>query len=109
MTYRGGELDQRVTIRSRTRAPDGAGGFSEHWSDVATVWALVRPMSGRERENADRQEASANYLIVVRYRSDVKESDSIYWRGNEYNIRFIKDRGPRALYLEMEAERGVAS
>ena len=106
-TFTPGELDQRVTIQSPTNMPDGRGGVVSGWEDVATVWAHVRPKSGRERSNADRVEASANYLIVIRWRA-IDPSWRIVWNGIPFNIRFPADYGRRALYLELDAERGVA-
>lgn len=109
MGYGAGMLDQQVSLQHRTLTDDGAGGATEAWTEYAAVWALVRPMSGRERENAMRNEATSNYLVVVRYRSDILERDRITWRGTNLNVRFVKDAGPRPLFLEIEVERGVSS
>lgn len=108
MSYRAGELRERVTFRRKSEETDEYGTVSETLSDIATVWAHVRPMSGRERTQAQQLEANANYLVVVRNRDELTEADVVVWRGDTMNIRFIKDRGPRSLYLEIEAERGVA-
>jgi SPP1 family predicted phage head-tail adaptor len=106
--YGAGELSERVTFRRETSTPDGMGGYVKSFADVCTVWALVRPMSGREREFADAVESSANYFIVIYYRGDIRENDICLWRGRQMNIRNVKDRGPQNLYLEMDAEAGVA-
>lgn len=108
MQYHAGELDKRITFKRETLTPDGIGGHTVNLSDIATVWALARPMSGREIERYDQLNATALYLFVVRNRQDVKEDDRIIWDGEEYNIRFLKSRGGRSLYLEIVAERGVA-
>jgi SPP1 family predicted phage head-tail adaptor len=109
MAYTAGELRERVTIRRTTETPNEYGTLVPADTDIATVWALVRPMSGGERDASRQVEASADYLIVMRYRADVRATDTLIWRGYAFNIRFIKDRGPRSLYLEIEAERGVAT
>jgi SPP1 family predicted phage head-tail adaptor len=108
MKYTARELDQRVTIQRETREDDGQGGAVLSWKDIATVWAHVRPMSGRERERAGAVNAEARYLIVIRYRNDIDESDVVVWNGKRFNIRFAKERA-RVPFLELEAERGVAS
>lgn len=108
MAYHTGELTERVTFKREVRVDDGMGGSRSEWQDIATRWALVRPMSGRERLAADKVEASANYLIVVRAPLDVQEADIAIWQGQQLNIRFVKRRGTRALFLEIEAEMGVA-
>lgn len=108
MPYQIGELDQLVIIRREVRTPDGMGGSRLEWQDVDEVWALVRPMSGRERLAAGRVEASANYLVVVYAGTTVLANDIIVWNGIELNVRFPKNRGSRSLFLEIEAEMGVA-
>lgn len=108
MAYHSGELTERVTFRREVRVPDGMGGSELDWSELGEVWALVRPMSGRERQAAHQIEASADYLIVIRSPFDVQEADIAEWQGRQLNIRFVKRRGTRSLFLEMEAEMGVA-
>ena len=104
-----GQLDQRISLQHRTLTDDGAGGATEAWTEYAEVWASVRPMTGRERENAMRNEATSNYVVTVRYRSDILERDRIVWRSKELNIRFIKNAGPRPPFLDLEVEMGVSS
>lgn len=108
MKWQPGELDQRITIKRETLTPDGMGGSSVALSTVATVWAKVIGKSGGESDAADRINASAVYTFVIRYRTDLKEKDRITWGGVDYNIRAIPGTGRRRMYLEIEAQRGVA-
>lgn len=111
MTYRTGELDQRVTFQERVNTPDGMGGSSFEWVDIAelsSVWAHARVKSGREVTEFDRVNAEASYLFVVRNRPDIKADYRIVWDGEVFNIRHIAKPKTRALYLEIEGERGVA-
>jgi len=104
--YRARELDQRVKFLREVKTPDGMGGAEASWQEIAEVWAKVRPMSGRQREHADRLNAESNYVFVIRYRSDITENDVAEWKGTRFNLRFAKDR-PRSRFLEIEAEKGV--
>ena len=108
MTFRPGELDKRITLRRESLTPDGQGGNHLTVADYDTVWAHVRPLSGREREQFDRVNAEASYLFVIRNRQDIRENDRVLWEGVEYNIRLIKGRAGRPLYLEIIGDRGVA-
>lgn len=107
-TYSIGELDQRITITRSVNAADGQGGYTSTDSEVDTVWAHVRPLSLSERLHAGALEAAQSYLVVVRYRSDLRDSDMIDWAGLRLNIKGISNGGGRALYTEIQAERGVA-
>lgn len=102
-----GEMTEELGFYSRTLTADGSGGATAAWTLYATVWAHVRPLTGGERLAAMRTEAKGMFLIVMRNRDDVKEADSISWGELELNIRFIRARGPRDLYMELEAELGA--
>lgn len=103
-----GTLDQRVTIQQEARTADAYGGAALAWTDLATVWAGVRPLAGRERADMAAVEAPANYRFTIRRRGDVTEKMRLAWNGGTYNIRFIADPGTRGLYMTIEAERGAA-
>ena len=103
-----GELDQKVAIRRATLIPDGCGGNEKEWNTVATVCAHVRPSSGGETTRFDRVNAEAMYRFVFHNRPVLLESDKLVWNGVDYNIRFIHRRSCRNLYLEVDAQRGVA-
>lgn len=106
-----GNLDQRITLQTVTRTSDGIGGYTSSWRNIAPapmVWASVRPASAREALASDRMSASGLSVFTIRNRADLNEVDRIVWRGDAYNIRAIRRRGGRELYLEIEAERGVA-
>jgi SPP1 family predicted phage head-tail adaptor len=111
MTYRTGELDQRITFQKKVKTPDGMGGNSVEWVDIdtfPTVWAHVRPKSGREVTEFDRVNAKSTYLFVVRYRGDIEPEYRIVWDGELFNIRYPAKPKSRSLYLEIEGEAGVA-
>lgn len=111
MTYRTGELDQRITFQKRVNTPDGMGGSSFEWQDIAelsSVWAHARVRGGKETTQFDRVNAEANYLFVIRNRPDILSDYRIVWDGELFNIRHIAKPKTRDLYLEIEGERGVA-
>lgn len=99
-----GQLDQRITIEKRTTTSNEFGETIETWSTRATVWAQARPLTGTERERPESTQGRANYAFVIRYRDDVLTTDRIMWRGRAFNVRFISDSGPRAIYLSIDAE-----
>lgn len=102
-----GMLDKRITFRRKTSVKDGLGGAVTTYADYKPAWAHIRPLSGREREQAQRAEGVRLYLVVVRNRDDLLDDDVIRWRGRDMNIRFIRNKGPRTAWLEIEAETGA--
>ena len=108
--HRVGELDQRINITRETRAADGMGGGTISLDILVGAYAKVRAKKGNEREIANQLEAPAGYVFTIRNRSDItiRENDRIDWDGIQYNIKFIANEGKRALFLDINADRGVA-
>lgn len=101
-------LDQIITIKRKEQTQNERGALVTTLTQVAQAYAKVRPLRGVERDQGTQVEAPANYRFHIHYRSDLLDDDVIEWQGREYNIRFIADEGPGAIYLMIEAERGVA-
>lgn len=106
--YRPEELDQLIDIYEKSLVSDGGGGHEATYTKVNTVWAKVKPLSGRETEESDQVRAQSGYMFVIRNHITINENYQIRWQGNAFNIRFVKNRGTRTLYLEIECEQGVA-
>lgn len=104
-----GELTEIVQLVSNTPTADGAGGYTEAESIYgADVWAHVRPIKGSESQKTERQEAEADYLVVLRYRTDVVEGHVVRWSGRDLNVSFVRNRGVRQHFLEIECVLGKA-
>jgi SPP1 family predicted phage head-tail adaptor len=106
-----GKLDQRITFQEESRNDDGGGGVIREWINVSvnpTVWASVRAKSGRESLATDRIDAEAGYVFKIRNRADLTEKNIILWNGRKFNITFVQAVSGRPLYLEIEADQGVA-
>lgn len=108
-TYRPGELDQRIQILRQVKTPDGQGGFTRVPTLVYTLWALVRFRTGSEVFKNEKVDAPVINVFVVRQAKSlvIEDTDIIRWEGDEYNIRPMS-KGKRKMYLEIEAEKGVA-
>lgn len=106
-----GRMDQRISFERSFGTANGLGGFTPTWGEApapSSVWAHVQPRGGREGVVADGVKAAQSYLFTIRNRTDITEADRIVWDGYPYNIRRIERQGARAMYLTIEAERGVA-
>jgi len=108
--HRVGELDQRISITRESLTTDSMGGSVVAVNVLVSAYAKVIAKGGSERHKDDQIEAPAKYLFTIRNRTDIEilEKDRINWEGAEYNISFVAREGKRALFLTLEAERGVA-
>ncbi len=76
-----GRLDKRVTIQSGTTMKDVYGQPLETWSDIATVWASIQYIGGREKLRSGVVDANLDVTVAVRYYEQLtppKDSDG--WR-----------------------------
>jgi SPP1 family predicted phage head-tail adaptor len=91
-----GDLDQRVTLESPSRAPDGGGGADLTWQTVAEVWASVRPITGDERLRADQVAGRITHVVVIRRRSGV--TPAMRFRSDERILEIVAvlDAPPRS-------------
>ena len=89
-----GDMDRRVTLqRPPTEAAqtvDSAGEPAEEFEDVATVWAAIPPVAGR-RGSAEllvalQDTPEAKYVVVIRYRTDVRSGWRLDYKGTKLNI-----------------------
>ena len=62
-----GTLGRRIKIQRPSTVKDSLGAPSRTWIDVATVWADIQPLSGREAVIASRISAELTHQITVRY------------------------------------------
>lgn len=107
--YQPGELDQLINLDAPVLSPRPSGSSQITWTPIATaVPAKVDSLSGREATRQGMVQAEAQYMFVIRNRTDITEKTRITWGGRQYNIRALGLVGPRHNYLEIVAERGVA-
>lgn len=99
-------MRERATLQAPVRTPDGAGGADVSWSDVATVWASVMVLSGRERPAGERMEARRRLQVLIRYRSDVTPDMRLMWQGRVLDIRTLCDIDGKRHMLLIDCEEG---
>lgn len=110
-----GGLSEKVSFTRETRTQRADGGYDKTQAVIAEVWAEVVPTQAREEEQAGRLHGSTTYLVTIQ--ADDKPSalttdDGATWNtapggAVSFNIRAIRPRKGRALYLEIVCEQGV--
>jgi SPP1 family predicted phage head-tail adaptor len=67
-----GELNKKVTIERPVDTPDAQTGAPVRtWEDVATVWAKIEPLAGREFWQAQQSQSAVTHQVEIWYRRDV--------------------------------------
>ena len=103
-----GAMRERITFQSVTETVDTAGGFTDTWAAVDTVWARVTPVKGNETETGAQVTAVQTYLVEIRHRTGLTTKMRILWGAKTLNIRRIENRDERTRRLMIEAVEGEA-
>ena len=70
------DLKHRITIQKPARVSNGMGGFAVTWTNVATVWARILPVSAKEARESEREAMTISHTVSIRWRSDLRPT----WR-----------------------------
>lgn len=65
-----GKMRHRITFQELPDDKDSLGAYGDGWEDVATVWAQISPVSGREYFSQVR-ENTVSHKIYCRYRPGI--------------------------------------
>ena len=80
------DLRHRITFQEPVETPDGYKGHTVAWQNVITVWAQVKPLSGREYFYAHQIKNVVSHRIRVRYRSDVNEKMRVRFGSRFFSV-----------------------
>lgn len=83
---RSGMLRHRVTLQRFQQGQDAYGGPVETWEDVATVWASLEAMSGREFFASQQAQSEVTQRIRIRYRPGVTADMRVVHGGRVFGI-----------------------
>lgn len=101
-----GERRHRVVFQSAAETQDAFGEPDQTWTTLCTSWALVQPLKGSERFNANHMMSDSDHRIVTRYRSELSSlgaKDRATFDGNTYDIRSVIWRDHTKKELEILA------
>lgn len=96
-----GDLKKRVTLQAPTKVSDSMGGFVNSYSDMATVYAAIWPVSAADQIQAQATVLVVSHRIRIRYRSVLKTSWRVSWGGRYFTIVSIIDPNMEHKYLDL--------
>lgn len=99
-----GTLRHRLTLEQTSLTPDGGGGVTENWVQVAQVWGEIEPLKGRERVEAARIAGRHMYDISLRFRDDVEPAMRFRLGVRIFHILSTEDVSGRGKWLKALCE-----
>ncbi len=94
-----GEMRTELVLEQATPTPDGAGGFTETWSEIAAVFARLQPIVVRERFGADQTLEEVTHRVTIRYRPDVASGMRFVMGDRVLSILTVHDSDETGRYL----------
>jgi head-tail adaptor len=107
-------LNRKLLLEEASQTPDGAGGFIETWAVLGTLWAHIKPGTGRERGVDFVTLSSVPYRITVRAAPDgapsrPKPNQRFRDGGRIYRIVAVTEADDAAQYLVCFAHEEVSA
>ena len=109
---RAGEFRHRITLQQRTPSQDALGGQLPTWSDVATIWADIEPLSARALMAAQANRSELTHTVTIRYQA--RFADPLYmatlrilYGKRVLNINGAIDAGERHKSIELPCSEGL--
>jgi SPP1 family predicted phage head-tail adaptor len=104
---------RRITLQNRSGAPipDGEGGYTQPWADLATgVDARIAPatQAALERLAAGTVITTATHVVTIPYLAGVSTSTRILIDGRALNITSVQDPEERHVELILVCEEAVS-
>lgn len=101
-----GPLRKRVTFQSPKAGRDAFGQPLVGWDDVATVWASVEPVSGRELLAAQQMQGEVTHRIRLRYLVGITTATRILFGARVFDIQSTINAREAGASLEILAKEG---
>jgi len=105
-----GDFRKQVAIQAEQSTPDGAGGYALAWTTIATVWADIAPVSGREIYTAGHLEGHITHKVTLRWRADLSITSDmrLLYNSRSFNIQAVINQDETNQYVIVLATEGAA-
>jgi len=101
-----GAMRTELALEKADNVPDGMGGFAEQWSEVATVFAHIEPLSADSRFGADKTLESVTHRITLRMRAGIVGGMRFTRNGRIFRIVTVHDPDETGRYLVCRVREG---
>jgi SPP1 family predicted phage head-tail adaptor len=86
-----GELMHEISIQTQSTTRGDAGELVDSWTTDATIWASIKPGSGREFYNAKQINAEITHEIKLWYYPGLSPAKRFLFRTRVFNILQVKN------------------
>ncbi|MHA6685165.1 phage head closure protein [Mesorhizobium sp. A556] len=94
-----GSLRTELALEACSPQPDGLGGFSEVWTETATLFAKIEPVSATSVFGADQTLEAVTHRITLRHRAGVASGMRLTRGARVFEIVTVHDPDETGRYL----------
>jgi SPP1 family predicted phage head-tail adaptor len=103
-----GRLRHRITLQEERPTRDSYKAEVLGWVDVATVWAAVEPLRGREYFSAQQVNSEVSHRVTIRYRSGVTSAMRVLFGSRVLQIDGVINVNEQNRELQLMCIEGVS-
>lgn len=100
-----GRLRERITFKSLTTTEVTGWDDTPSWVEAFKVWADVVATGGAERVRLQGVLSETQYVIKIRYRTDVTDEMQIVWGDKTLDILSVFPADGKKEYLIIQAKK----
>ena len=94
-----GAFRTEMRLEEPLAVSDGAGGFTESWREVASLLAMIEPVSPGAFFGAGQDHETVTHRITMRFRNDVRSGMRLARSGRNFAILNAYDPDETGRYL----------
>ncbi|MEW9806809.1 phage head closure protein [Mesorhizobium marinum] len=98
-----GSLRTELSLQASTVSPDGLGGHSQSWIEVATLFARIEPVAASSVFGADQSMETVTHRVTIRWRPGVASGMRFVKQSRIFDIVTAHDPDDSARYLVCRA------
>ncbi len=96
-----------MTAQRPNEIDDGRGGKKPDqttpWVDVVSVWAEIKPATGRELFLADMIKERVTHKLMIRYTTAINNTMRLLYQGRIFEVSSVVDMEERKKFLRIMA------
>ncbi|MGU3399803.1 phage head closure protein [Brucellaceae bacterium D45D] len=94
-----GQLNCELALDVLQQQPDGMGGYSEAWTQIAMLWGRIEPLSVTQRNFGTRPQPEATHRILLRFRDDLSTAMRLRKGARVFRLSGVHDPDESGRYL----------
>ncbi|MGC7561340.1 phage head closure protein [Pasteurella sp. PK-2025] len=102
-----GKLRHRITLQKQVNTLNEYGAAVTKWGNVATIWAEIKPLAGREYFSAQQVQSEITTQIFIRYLPGVLPTMRVKFGSRFFEIISVINANERNIYLQLMCKEKI--